>query len=161
MTTMELAFASHPDLLVTGDGTVYLEGEHGVETFRVDRAQILALLRDADGAGLLDHSTKDMMADGIMDAGSTFVTLDAGRVRRAHDVYALGVRGGYFGLARYVDHTLNWADALNATPYRPTAYRVLSMDDSGGYHCATSDTPIAVGGSVLAVAALLPGDRCG
>ena len=148
MTTMELAFASHPDLLVTGDGTVYLEGEHGVETFRVDRAQILALLRDADGAGLLDHSTKDM-------------TLDAGRVRRAHDVYALGVRGGYFGLARYVDHTLNWADAQNATPYRPTAYRVLSMDDSGGYHCATSDTPIAVGGSVLAVAALLPGDRCG
>jgi hypothetical protein len=159
MTTAENAFDSHPDLLVTGDGTVYRSGEHGLETFHVDHAQVVALLRDADDAGLLDRSTDARTATGIMDAGSTNVELDAGRVRRTHDVYALGSRPGFGGLKRYVGRTLDWAASQPATAYQPTRYRVLTEDDDG-YHCSTSDEQVDLAGAVVAMTAMLPGDRC-
>jgi hypothetical protein len=157
--TAESVFSDHPDLVVAGDGTVYRQDQDGLATFRVDHDTVLRWLRAADDHGLLDHTIESPMADGLMDAGGTTVVLDAGRVQRRHYVYGLGERFGFSGMARYVDDILDWAGDQPTTSFRPTVFRVLTHDDAG-YHCTVSPTVVPSGGDVLAVAALLPGERC-
>jgi hypothetical protein len=62
-------------------------------------------------------------------------------------------------MADIVEEALDSADAQPGTPFEPTAYRVL-VDDPDGGHCEVAGQRPAVGGAVLAVAPLLPGDNC-
>ena len=160
MGTVESFFVEPADLVLTGDGTGYREGEDGIETFRVSDEELTRVLRDAEETGLLDGSTRDLTADGVMDAGTTSITLDAGTVRRSHSVYALGDRDEYDDMADFVAETLDWAGSRPSAPYRPETFRVLVQDGDGGTHCETTEDPGAVAGEVLATAPLLPGDRC-
>jgi hypothetical protein len=161
MGTVGSAF-TEPELIVAGDGTVYrhLYGEP-VATFHVDHGTVVRWLTTADQKGLLDDEIVSQTAEGLMDAGSTSVVLDTGRVHLRHSVYGLGDRSGFDGMREFVEEIEAWADDQAATTYVPTAYRVLGQDAAGDYVCTVSAVRPAISDSVLAFADLLPGDDCG
>ena len=145
-----------PNLLVTGDGRVFLPAAVAeiypgplvmpVTVGSIDAVGLAAIVRAAEEAGLLGEVPNYELPPGIgiADAATTVVTITVDGVTRVHAAYALGLGAddtpARQRLATFVSlvgdlPTLVGAEHLGEqSTYEPDAYRVLAMPaDPSGY----------------------------
>jgi hypothetical protein len=141
MGTRESFFTQAPDLVLTGDGTVYAAAHEGppsgivesVLTFHVSEGQVQGLLKRAHHDDLLtDRATYPAPSD-VMDGGTTSVVI-ATAARWTHRAYALEP-GGWSPTARgrladFVGAALRVAVGPG-TPYRPRVLRMMAEPADG------------------------------
>ena len=146
MTTQQIAFATPPLEVVTGDGTLYLRMEEATRqgivwplvSRQVSEQSLQEVLREADDAGLLAAPPDYEPADTVMDGGTTTVVLDAGGGTWRHEAYALGYGGDESGARRslqgFVGYVEAWARGHGGPAARevtPTALRVMASPVAG------------------------------
>jgi hypothetical protein len=145
---VEWAFAEPAQLVVTGDGTVYVPAEprqgedrllRPIAVGQLGEQRLQGLLRSAGDLGLL-HTPPDYQEQGgihVSDAPTTTVRIDAAGGSFRHAAYALGMTarnetGPRGRLEHFVAQLRALTRGLATRPYPPTAVRIMAAPATPG-----------------------------
>lgn len=136
---VELAFATQPSLLLTGDGRLVVPPDGGptssmvpMEVAQLGEGRVQRLLALAADAGLLGVPPDYTDDDGpqVADAATTTVSLTAGGGTWVHEAYALGfgdAAGPRQVLSDFVDAALAATADIATQPFEPAQVALLAQ----------------------------------